>query len=445
MRKLVEKNNIIQTIFDYADSKLEHREFVPGKTQIPASFPKLSAMDVAVMGEVLLSLWYTEHKQCTKFSMAMIGLLAKRHAVLTNSGSSASLVATTACVEHFGKKRSKSNLVITCATGFPTTVAPIYQNGLVPYYIDIDPLTLSPDLEHLEDVIKRYKDEIAGVSLAHTLGFPYDESKVRDIIGDDIWFLADCCDAFGAEVSRDGDFPHVSWVGEWADVQTHSFFPAHIITTVEGGAVLTDSEALDGIMRSLVNWGRDCYCLPGQSNTCGHRFDQEDKGELPDGWDHKYIFARLGYNLKMTEFQAALGYSQLLRIRDFKEARQNNFQKLKRGLAQYERFFILTEVPEWSKPVPFGFPILMRRSCPFSLKELVDYLEEHKISTRRVFGGNLTRQPGFMNLPYKRTDLSGCDIVMNQMFWIGCHPMITDEMIAYILETFEEFMKQWEQ
>lgn len=414
-------------------------EFIPGKTYIHASGPYIDETDLSILREAVDKGWFTEYAYAEKFARSLEAQQKKNFAVLCNSGSSASLLAVTACKQYYDLH--KNSLVVTCAMGFPTTVSPIYQNELIPYYIDVDSETLSPNLEQLDEILSS-NDKIFGIVLAHNLGFPFDEVSVSELnnthYGGDSFFIVDCCDCLGGQIVDWKEYP----VGTFSNVQTHSFFPAHMITTGEGGAVLVDDEELDKIIRSLSSWGRSCDCLPGQDNTCGHRFDYPDRGDLPEGWDHKYIFDRLGYNLKMTELQAALGYSQIQKLSDFVEARLEHYHYLRHALSKYQDRISFVEWDEYSQPVPFGFPVYVKETAGFTLNDMVRFLESKKIGTRRMFGGNLTKQPGFMNLPYRKMDLPGTDRVMNNMFWVAVHPSLTIPMMDYMIEQFEEFFKQ---
>lgn len=423
----MDKTTLLSLIHFYAEEYLP-RNYIPGKTYIPPTYPSLTPRDVEMVGDALLNFWWTEHKYCRKFEKALTDFVGKRHAVLCNSGSSASLLAMTAAVEG-----TKEKFVVTTALGFPTTVSPIYQNGKLPIYIDIDPRTLQPDLEGYKIAID-HNDDIAAAIFTHTLGFHFFEPSFYRY---HYPLIADCCDALGG-VYFNGD-RFVS-VGTHADMMTISFFPAHQIMTVEGGVVLCNFGFYHESLLSLANWGRSCYCRPGESNTCGKRFEWEDRGELPEGYDHKYIFDRLGYNTKMTEFQAALGVSQMERVESFAIERLNNFKLFRDAIAKHGGIRTV-EVPEWSVPSPFGFPIMT--DTEFPTEKFIAYLEEHKVGTRRLFGGNLTRQPGFMNLPYKVVgDLSGTDYLMTNCFWISVSPTLTSEMKVYMIETIDNFFKE---
>ena len=425
------KNEILGLVRDYASEQLKTKDFVPGKTLIPASGASLSAEDVETLTEAVLSLWYTEGKFCAKFRRELSKLFKKPYITLCNSGSSASLLAIKTALEVFPYK----DYIITCGTNFPTTVSPIYQCGQIPIYIDIDTDTLSPNMGQFMEAIDRYGDKVSGIIFAHTLGFPFDEQAFDEI--NPGFTVIDCCDAVGAEVPLGEDYVPV---GTFSDISTVSFFPAHHITAGEGGAVLCHNEDLSKIVDSNANWGRDCYCAPGQVNTCGNRFGHVwDK--MPEGYDHKYTFTRLGYNLKMTEWQAALGFSQIKRVNDFINKRALNYIYLMNNLWIFREFFEVG-VKNVGSQSPFGFPILVKDGAPFQTRELINYLEEHKIATRRVFAGNITRQPGFQQLPKIAFDLSGSDKIMQDMFWIGVQPNLTTEMLNYVLEVFDKFFKE---
>lgn len=695
----MERHELLNVIAEYAEENLPaklwmpHREkFVPGKTQIPATYPELNPIDVANLVDTVLNFWYTDYKQSEKFKRLLCETTKQEYATLTNSGSSANLLALTAVSRIFSKK-----LVLTCATGFPTTVAPIYQNNKIPVYIDIDPFTFQPKYEEIDAAFEKYENDIAGSIFAHTLGFPYDEwqisihpgfsiadccfvanTKIQTfdgekpisdvVVGDYVltrfgykkvlsakktgrkpvisriglrgtsshpiitkngiialdalrvgdiiitwnpklssieeksivdtqmlnsdntefifghqekiehhyigkcgltllekylkafWFITkmeilliiqypilklfqyqnmpkfismtledekklwkilawlesklqsgikamkgnrrtklldnylgnidchlqklvwcveknikrifledqnialqiartevDICDVYNLNIEDAHEFfannilvhncdaigaKHSNGlnVGEDTDISTYSFFPAHQIFAGECGAVLTDNEELNSIIESLNNWGRSCYCKPGQSNTCGHRFDWQEKGKLPEGYDHKYIFDYLGYNFKPTEFQAALGFSQLLRLDRIVEDRQVRFQLLSGFIEDIPRLQTVL-IPSSSVPSPFGFPIICETLE--DAQSLIAYLEDHKISTRKVFAGNITKQPGYMNLPYIRMgNLDGSDFVMNNVFWIGCHPNLTIEMLNYMMTVIEDWSKK---
>jgi CDP-6-deoxy-D-xylo-4-hexulose-3-dehydrase len=421
------KTSILYDVNEYAKQILSPKEFIPGVTYIPASTSKLYSEDIATLTDAVLSCWFTEWKYAEKFKKELSNVTNSHFVTLCNSGSSANLLAIKSALETF-KRGGK--YVVTCASGFPTTVAPIYQCGKVPVYVDIDPFTLQPKMEDVFAAIREYSS--AGVILTHNLGFPYDEYSVLSMVRDGQFFISDCCDCLGGSFST-------YKVGTFSDASTHSFFPAHMITTGEGGAVTTRNETLHLQAEKNSNWGRSCSCKPGQNNTCGHRFDWQERGDLPEGWDHKYIFDTLGYNLKMTDLQAALGYAQIQHLPEFIKRRRKlfwDFSAYCLGLGYIDT----VDVPIESNPVPFGIPIIVKGGAPFTARDLIEYLEKAHIGTRRFFGGNIIRQPGFKNLEYEIvSNLNGSDFVMNNCFWIGCHPSITDEMFDYMLSIIDDF------
>jgi len=420
------KKEILENVEKYVKENSPKKKFIPGKTVIPASGANITPEDISAIVESALQGWFTDFKFCEKFRREISKVTGKKYVVLTNSGSSASLLAMSACMNKWGWGYE----VITTAVGFPTTVAPIIQNSGEPRFIDINPKTLSPNWDQFFEVFSVTNQVVDGYIFAYTLGFPFNNFARKS--PESGFMVLDCCDALGVDLTDN-----------FSDVITLSFFPAHHITTGEGGAVCTDDEELFELMRSYANWGRDCYCKPGQSNTCGKRF-QHEFANMPKGYDHKYTFSRFGYNLKMTEMQAALGLSQIKRLPEIVETRRLNYDKLYIGMPKkFEEYFYFIEVPEFLKPSPFGFPMVRRSGVPFELNEFIRHLEFYKISTRRLFGGNLTRQPMFdrwnkENLP----DLSGSNKLMDDLVWIGCHPGITDEMIEYIHYVIDDFFKE---
>lgn len=417
------------------------KKFIPGKSWIPVSGAVITDEDKEILHEVVEKGWYTEGRYCNFFEEGLKTLSSKRFVRLVNSGSSASLIAMTAALRLFRDNYGIKNFVVTCACGFPTTVFPIIQNNAIPIFVDINPYTLQPDYQQITDIFIKKREKIVGSIFTHTLGFPYDEELVSCFFRDnkERFLISDCCDALGSYEKRSFANEYMP-VGYYADISTHSFFPAHHITSAEGGAVVTNNPELDELARCYSNWGRSCYCKPGQSNTCGKRFSWEDRGELPEGWDHKYIFSEVGYNLKMTEFQGALGYSQSLRLGDMNIQRRHNYTYLLNHLYDAREFFHFIECG--FNVAPFGFPLLRLDDAPFTTNEFVEHLENHKIRTRRLFGGNLTKQPAFKKYPSLAPfPLPGSDKVMNDMIWIGCHPALTYEMLDYVIEIIHEFIK----
>lgn len=410
------------------------KEFRPGIDDVPVSGALITPEDAAAIASVVLDGWFTEGKVSSDFCKQIAHWTGTRHVSLCNSGSSANLLAITA-LNHIQKgNRNEARLVITCATGFPTTVTPIYLNGLVPLFVDSGGYqTLNADVDTVLEQLER--KDVLGVILAHTLGFPYRADLIRrkcDELGK--FFVEDCCDALRATIDS-------SYVGTFGHASTLSFFPAHHITTGEGGAVCTNDGRLHKLINSYRDWGRDCWCEPGQQDTCNKRFGW-NLGTLPEGWDHKYTFTNVGYNLRMTEMQAALGNSQIGKLNEFLKLRINNFITLWTHLSNWKWHietvkFMINDVPS-----PFGLPITVI-SDAFTKQELVSFLEGRKIRTRPVFGGNLVRQPAFRKMYYEQVgNLANSDYIMDRTFWIGCHPSLTTKQLEYVVESFRDFFRE---
>jgi CDP-4-dehydro-6-deoxyglucose reductase, E1 len=353
--------------------------------------------------------------------------------VLCNSGSSANLLAISALTsKKLGERRLRpGDEVITVAAGFPTTVNPLVLNRLVPVFVDVELGTYNLDVSQLEAALG---PRTRAIMAAHTLGNPFDLAAVTAFAEEHgLWLIEDNCDALGS--TYDGRL-----TGSFGDFGTLSFYPAHHITMGEGGAVLTNRPQLKLLLESFRDWGRDCWCEPGEDDTCGLRFAQQ-LGGLPHGYDHKYIYTHVGYNLKVTDMQAAVGVAQLRKLPQFVEARRRNWQLLYEGLAPFEDVLLLPRATERSEPSWFGFPLTVREEAPFDRNALVRHLEEHKIATRLLFGGNLTRQPAYEDVEFRRVGpLTNSDVVMNRSFWIGVYPGLTEEMIAYVVSEFERFL-----
>jgi CDP-6-deoxy-D-xylo-4-hexulose-3-dehydrase len=320
--------------------------------------------------------------------------------------------------------------VITVAAGFPTTVNPIIQNNLVPVFVDVQIPTFNVDVSQLEPALS---PKTRAIILAHTLGNPFDLDAVTEFARQHhLWLIEDCCDAVGATYKGRN-------VGTSGELATISFYPAHHITMGEGGAVLTNQPKLKTLVESFRDWGRDCWCEPGDDNTCGKRFDWQ-LGDLPYGYDHKYTYSHIGYNLKVTDMQAAIGVAQLHKLPAFIQARRDNFEKLHAGLQDLQEYFILPEATPNSEPSWFGFPIAVRPDAPFSRNEIIRFLEGRKIATRLLFGGNLVRQPAYRNVPHRVIGtLQNADFVMNQVFWMGVYPGLTTNMLDFVISSFHDF------
>lgn len=394
--------------------------FQPNVTYIPASGMVVGDTERVLLHQAADELLLCSNHFAAQFEREFAAFMRVRFCSLTNSGSSANLLALTAL------ELPKGGEVITCATGFPTTVNPIIQNGLIPVFVDSTLPTYNVDVEQLEVALS---PRTCAVMLAHTLGNPFDLREVGKFCArHNLALVEDCCDAVGAEY--DG-----APVGSWGELATVSFYPAHHLTMGEGGAVLTDDPKLRKIVESYRDWGRDCWCEPGCDNTCGKRFSWK-LGDLPAGYDHKYTYSRIGYNLKVTDLQAAVGVAQLPKLPGFIEQRRRNFERLYMGLADMRNVFILPEATENSVPSWFGFPLTVHK--PYQREDVVQHLEAHKIGTRPLFGGNLARQPAYKGIGRIVGELPNADRVMEDTFWVGVYPGITDTMVDYMLEVIHE-------
>jgi CDP-6-deoxy-D-xylo-4-hexulose-3-dehydrase len=410
----------------------QKEEFLPGKTLIPFARRVFDENEYVNLVDSSLDGWLTAGRYEEEFELKFANFFGVKSCSLVNSGSSANLIAlSTLTSKKLGERRiKKGDEVITVAAGFPTTVNPIVQIGAVPVFLDIELGTYNIKVEDLE---KAYTEKTKAVMLAHTLGNPFNLKVVKEFTDrHNLWLIEDTCDALGSKYNG-------QLVGTFGDIATVSFYPAHHITMGEGGAVLTNSLKLERIIRSFRDWGRDCYCKPGMSNTCGMRFNQQF-GTLPFGYDHKYVYSHIGYNLKITDMQAAVGVAQLEKLEWFIEKRKYNFKRLKEGLEEFENDLILPKATENSDPSWFGFPITIKEDSKIKRYDLVNYLEKNKIMTRMLFGGNLTRQPAYEDVEYRVVgDLKNTDLVMNNTFFIGVYSGITDEMIDYMLHVFRNF------
>lgn len=431
------REKVIQTTKKYIES-LKPTEFIPGVSYIPASGKMIDSDDVASLMEAVLDMWYTEGRFSIEFEKNLRTYYKNtiRHVSLTNSGSSANLLATTTITDKvFGDRRAKSgDEIITVAAGFPTTVNPIIQNGLVPVFVDVDLDTFVPDMEIIENAIVEGKTK--GIILAHPLGNPFDADSLRDICNEyGIWFIEDTCDGLGGNL--DG-----RKLGSFGDISTLSFYPAHHITAGEGGACLIQSPMVEKVLNSYRDWGRDCWCDTGKENTCGKRFCYK-LGELPNGYDHKYIYSRIGYNLKTTDLQASLLVSQLKKLDWFVERRKHNWKVLREGLDVHKKYFRFMKSIQGADPSWFGFSITVKPSAPFTRHQFVQHLESKGVGTRQLFGGNLLRQPMYKGIQHKvfGDELINSDIITRDTFWIGVHPSITDEHTSYILKVIDAFVQ----
>ena len=426
------RTEIAALVEQYAKLQYQKKLFVAGETVIPPSGKVIGATELQYMVEASLDGWLTTGRFNEQFEKELAAFIGIKHLITVNSGSSANLVAFSALTSPKLGERAikKGDEVIGVAAGFPTTVNPIVQFGAVPVFVDVDLTTHNINADLIEAAIT---SKTKAIMLAHTLGNPFNLSKVKALCEKyNLWLVEDCCDALGAKF--DGKM-----VGTWGDIATLSFYPAHHMTMGEGGAVFTNNSQLISIAESFRDWGRDCYCKPGCDNTCGTRFNMQ-LGSLPQGYDHKYTYSHLGYNLKITDMQAACGLAQLKRLPEFIEKRNANFDYLKNRLASVTDFIELTEATDNSTPSWFGFPITLKTMAGVNRVDLTKYLDQCKIGTRLLFAGNLIRQPYFEDVEYRIVgELTNTDITMNQTLWLGIYPGLGEEHLDYIAEKLEEF------
>jgi len=426
---------ILDAVSAYGEGLYDGKLFVAGETAIPPSGKVMGGLEMSHMVDAVLDGWLTTGRFNDRFQRELADYVGVRHALTTVSGSAANLLAVTALTSPRLGHRAlvPGDEVITVAAGFPTTVNPILQNGLVPVFVDIEIPTYNIDTRQLERALS---DRTRAIVIAHTLGNPFDLGAVRRFADEHkLWLVEDTCDALGS--TYDG-----RRVGTFGDAATLSFYPAHHITMGEGGAVMMTSSRLRQVVESFRDWGRDCYCEPGEDNTCGNRFNWQ-LGELPHGYDHKYIYSHAGYNLKITDMQAACGLAQLQRIDGFVEKRKQNFRHAMAALAEFEPWLILPQATANSDPSWFGFPITLREDCGFERVDLLRFLDERKVGTRLLFAGNLIRQPYFKNRSYRVAGaLENTDVVMNRTFWIGTFPGLDKVHYDHIAACFHDFIRR---
>ena len=420
------REQILLLVEQYCAETYGARAFLPGESSVPVAGRVFDGAEMRLLVDSALDFWLTTGRFADRFEREFARWMGTRECVLVNSGSSANLLAVAALTSpKLDRRLLPGDEVITVAAGFPTTVNPIFQNGLVPVFVDVTIPTYNVDVAQLDAALS---PRTRAVMLAHTLGNPFDLDAVTGFTHrHGLWLIEDCCDAVGS-----------TWrgqkVGTFGDLATTSFYPAHHITMGEGGSVLTGKPLLRTLVESFRDWGRDCWCAPGKDNTCGKRFDWQ-LGELPFGYDHKYTYSHIGYNLKLTDMQAAVGVAQLQKLDSFIGARRRNARALYEGLRDMEEFFVLPEATPGSEPSWFGFPIGVRPDAPFTRNQAVRHLDQRKIATRLLFGGNLTRQPAYEGCAHRVAgDLANSDFVMNQVFWIGVYPGITEPMVDYTVE-----------
>lgn len=411
----------------------EQSSFEPGKTAVPVSGKVIGVRELELMTEAVLDAWLTSGRFNDQFEKNLGTYLGVKHVLTVNSGSSANLLALAALTSpELGKRAIKpGDEIITAAANFPTTIAPIFQIGAVPAFVDAELFTWNANISMLE---KALSPKTKAVIFAHSLGNPFDASAVKKFCDEHgLWFIEDACDALGATLGG-------RHVGTFGDFGTLSCYPAHHITMGEGGAVYTNSAKLAELARSFRDWGRHCHCRTGQDNACGHRFDGQ-YGTLPPGYDHKYVYSHIGYNLKITDMQAACGVAQLERLPDFVKARRENWEFLHDQLKNCPYLQFESELPD-AKASWFGFPLLLSEDAPVTRLELLRHLNEHKIGTRLLFAGNAVRQPFLQGQQFRIIgELSNTDIIMNRGFWIGVYPGLNREMLKYSAQTLNKLLE----
>ena len=428
------RKKIIDLIKDHFEEEFPENKFVPGVSTIPVSGKSFDHTDIEALIDASLDFWLTEGRFTDLFEEKFSTFLNVNHTVPVNSGSSANLLAFTSLTSHKLKDKAikKGDEVITVASGFPTTINPIIQNGCVPVFLDCNLGTYNINTDNLEDALS---NKTKAVMLAHTLGNPFNLEIIKKFCEDNNLFLIeDSCDALGSKY--DGKL-----TGTFGDMGTFSFYPAHHITMGEGGSVITKSGSFKKILESLRDWGRDCWCAPGNDNTCNRRYDWK-LGGLPYGYDHKYTYSHIGYNLKLTDLQASIGTAQIDKLDGFIAKRKANWQRLYDGLSNLEEFFILPEIEKNSEPSWFGFALTVKTSAPFSRPELIEFLDEQKIASRFLFGGNILWQPAYRNIEHREVgSLSNSDEVALGTFWLGVFPGLNNEMIDYMIESIHQFVR----
>lgn len=428
------KEEIFKKVEEFYKLKHLNKKFIPGATLINYAGRVFDANEIINLVDASLDFWLTAGRFASEFEEKLSDFLGLKYCILTNSGSSANLLAVSALTsDKLGSKKiNAGDEIITTGCGFPTTLNPIIQNNLTPVIVDVEIGSYNAKIEDIERAISK---KTKAIFLAHTLGNPVNVDKIIKIVEKhNLWFIEDNCDALGSKFNNvyTGNFGHLS---------TCSFYPAHHITTGEGGAILTNDQELKKILLSFRDWGRDCYCETGKDNTCGKRFSQQF-GELPFGYDHKYVYSHIGYNLKLTDLQAAIGIEQLKKLPKFIEIRKNNYNYLYENLKKYQNFIVLPKSLPNTEVNWFGFPILIKDDAPFNRGDIISCLEKAKIATRMLFGGNLLKQPAYKKINYRIVnELSNTDLVMNNLFWIGVYPGLSKEELGYIIRQFDIFFR----
>jgi len=429
------RTEIFNLVDQYYELKHKGTPFVPGESHVPVSGKVFDSDDIKHVVDSALDAWFTTGRFNTQFEKELAKTIGVKKTLTVNSGSSANLLAVAALSdESWGDKRIKpGDEFITTPVSFPTTINPLLLYGLTPIFVDVHIPTYNIDVDQIEQAIT---PKTKAIVVAHTLGNPYQVDKIVAIAKKhNLWVIEDCCDALGATYKN-------QHVGTYGDIGTLSFYPAHHITMGEGGAVFTNNSKMATILESFRDWGRDCWCEPGKDNTCGKRFDW-CLGGLPKGYDHKYIYSRIGYNLKITDMQAALGVSQLRKLSGFVAQRKKNFSRLKEGLKDLQNKIILPEATVDSDPSWFGFLITLKEEAGISRVDLVKQLTDKKVATRLLFAGDIRQQPYFKDIPHSNVGtLPNTEVVLNNTFWIGVTPMIDDQMVDYIVKSFHDIFNQ---
>ena len=427
------KQEILEKVSEYGVEKFKRCDFNPGVSPVPVSGKVLDENELISMVDSSLDGWLTTGRFNVAFEKKLANFLGVRFLLTTNSGSSANLLAFSALTsDQLGDRAIQpGDEVITVAGGFPTTVNPMMMFGVVPVFVDLDLMTHNIDVNQLENA---YSPKVKAVMLAHSLGNPFNLKAILDFCKKyNLWLIEDNCDALGSKYNG-------QLTGTFGDIGTLSFYPAHHITMGEGGAVFTQNAKLKKIIESFRDWGRDCFCEPGKDNTCGKRFNWQ-LGDLPRGYDHKYTYSHMGFNLKITDMQAACGLAQLDKLESFIQARKDNFKYLEVKLKSCEKFIHLPEATKNSEPSWFGFLITLKENSGINRVDFIKYLDQHKIGTRLLFAGNLTKQPYMKNRQYRIVgNLGNTDYIMNNSFWIGVYPGLTEEMMDFMVQKIELYL-----
>jgi CDP-6-deoxy-D-xylo-4-hexulose-3-dehydrase len=427
------KSEILKLTRAYYEERFADNEFIPGKSRVNYAGRVFDDQELRKLVESSLDFWLTEGRFSEEFATKISDFLTIDNVILTNSGSSANLLAFSALTsEKLGdRKLKRGDEVICVAAGFPSTVTPVIQYGLVPVFVDVNIPTYNIDVEMMRAAVN---EKTKCIFLAHTLGNPFNIEAVMSLAHEhNLWVIEDNCDAFGSTYKG-------RYTGTFGDLATISFYPAHHITTGEGGAVITQNEELAKIVRSFRDWGRDCYCAGGENNTCGKRFSQKF-GDLPYGYDHKYVYSEIGYNLKMTDMQAAIGSAQMDKLKAFCDSRRENFRTYNAVFSKHDKFFVLPEAMDGADPAWFSYIVTLKDDAPFKRDELVKYLNDNLVETRNFFAGNIIKQPAFIGKKYRLAGtLKNTDLIMNNTFFLGTYPGLSADKIAYIGSLIDSFV-----